>query len=506
MRTFLVFSLTAIVCFFSASTFAQSISVTASHDTICVGSSVTFSATASGTGTPHYQWYKNGVSVGTDSTGYTTNALNNGDVIICLLSSSVSGPTIAVSSGIVMVVYHYPAVSAIFGTDSVCRNATVILTNDSTGGAWSSSNTAIANVNAAGHVAGVAAGFDTITYTITNFCGTASASLTIKVKTNPVVLSVVGPAHICTGTPSSLYTDSTPSGTWGSSNTAVATVDTAGYVTPLTPGNINITYALTNNCGTTTRTRAIVVSSPPVPGPITGSTTVCQSDTVHLHNPAPGGTWISSDPNSALISVSGGGPGGTYGLLAGIMPGTDTITYIVVNFCGTDTNSVVVTVNPLPVVYPIGGNDSLCPGASFNLTEIATGGTWASSNTSIATIDANGLLTGVANGTADITYSLTNSCGTTTQTLSIAVYCPLAVNNIELNSNITISPNPAHDIIYIGGFKPAAIHIVNMYGQIVKEASNTNNIHISELSAGIYFVQLYNANGIIVSKQRIVKL
>ena len=499
--------LTLIVSFFSIRSGAQTISITATHDTICVGTAVTFSATASGTATPHYQWYKNSVTVGTDSTGYTTGGLANGDVIICLLSSSVGGPTVALSSPITMVVYTMPSVSLIQGPDSVCRQASITLTDSSNGGTWSTSSAAIATVNNVGHVTGVAAGLDTIRYTITNYCGTDSKFLAIIVKAAPTVLAVSGAAHLCTGASASLYTDSTLGGTWSTSNSAVATVDTLGNVTPLTNGNINVVYSLTNSCGTTNRTKAIVVSSAPVQSPIAGSSSVCQSDTIHLHDLAPGGTWSSSDPNIALVSAAGGaGPGGAFGLLVGVTAGTDTIKYLVINFCGADSETAVITVDPLPVVYPISGADSICPGASGSLTEFATGGTWSSSNASVATVDTSGHVTGVANGTATITYSLTNGCGTTTQTKTVNIYCSsTGVNSITEDKNTILYPNPVHDVLNIKGATVATIHIVNMYGQTVASVNNTGKIELSAIPAGIYFIQLYNAAGIMFSNQRIVK-
>lgn len=139
------------------------------------------------------------------------------------------------------------------------------------------------------------------------------------------------------------------------------------------------------------------------------------------------------------------------------------------------------------------------------LTDYATGGTWASSNTAAATIDANGLMTCVANGTSTISYSLTNGCGTTTQTLDVAVYCPLGVNNIAIEHNVTVFPNPVSDMVYIKGCNPALVRVVNMYGQTVKQAESANSIEVSALPAGVYFVQVYNANGVMVDNEQILK-
>ena len=65
-----------------------SIAITSGSQTICSGTSVTFTATpTNGGGNPSYQWKKNGSNVGTNSTTYTNSALTNGDVITCVLTS-----------------------------------------------------------------------------------------------------------------------------------------------------------------------------------------------------------------------------------------------------------------------------------------------------------------------------------------------------------------------------------------------------------------------------------
>jgi len=55
--------------------------------TICAGTSVTFTATATNTGAnPTYQWKKNNINVGTNSVTYVDAALNNKDSVICVLT------------------------------------------------------------------------------------------------------------------------------------------------------------------------------------------------------------------------------------------------------------------------------------------------------------------------------------------------------------------------------------------------------------------------------------
>jgi uncharacterized protein (TIGR02145 family) len=69
-----------------------SITISASANPFCQGSSVTFTTTpVNGGGTPGYQWQINGINVGTNIPNYTYNPLN-GDLVTCILTSSVACP------------------------------------------------------------------------------------------------------------------------------------------------------------------------------------------------------------------------------------------------------------------------------------------------------------------------------------------------------------------------------------------------------------------------------
>jgi hypothetical protein len=90
-------------------TIAPTVSITASASgTICPSTPVTFTASASGTGSaPTYQWRVNGANVGTNSTSFTSSTLSNGNTVQCMLTSnavcasatSASSNTITMSIG-----------------------------------------------------------------------------------------------------------------------------------------------------------------------------------------------------------------------------------------------------------------------------------------------------------------------------------------------------------------------------------------------------------------------
>ena len=91
---------------------------------------------------------------------------------------------------------------------------------------------------------------------------------------------------------------------------------------------------------------------------------------------------------------------------------------------GTTSNWVAGQVSGTCAAYvtptaAITGTLNACRGNTSQLSNSITGGTWSSSNTSVATVNASGLVTALATGTTNISY--TNSCGgvsTTTFTVN----------------------------------------------------------------------------------------
>ncbi len=133
--------------------------------------------------------------------------------------------------------------------------------------------------------------------------------------------------------------------------------------------------------------------------PITGTPEVCTGSTTTLANSSPGGTWSSSNPSVGSIDGSG--------VVTGITAGTTTISYVT----GMGTETAEVTVNPLPAA--LSGPAVVCSGSSVTLASESEGGSWSSSNASIATAGTAGVISGISSGTAVISYTLPTGCYTT---------------------------------------------------------------------------------------------
>ncbi len=133
-------------------------------------------------------------------------------------------------------------------------------------------------------------------------------------------------------------------------------------------------------------------------------------------------------------------PGSFTGASVTLTPSaTTTYTVTSTDACGnTTTATKTITVNP---VSPISGATSVCTGATATLSDAITGGTWSSSNTSIATIgSATGIAAGIATGTATITYTTATGCNITA-TLTVLPPPPAitGTNTVCQGSTTTLS-------------------------------------------------------------------
>jgi uncharacterized protein (TIGR02145 family) len=118
-----------------------SVSITASQNPVCAGTSVTFTAIPTNGGTsPAYQWKVNSVNVGTSNPIYTYSPVND-DVITCVLISNVFCPigNPATSNLVTMTVNPLQTVSVSItaSQNPVCVGTTVLYTASTTNGGTS---------------------------------------------------------------------------------------------------------------------------------------------------------------------------------------------------------------------------------------------------------------------------------------------------------------------------------------------------------------------------------
>ena len=116
------------------------------------------------------------------------------------------------------------------------------------------------------------------------------------------------------------------------------------------------------------------------------------------------------DPAPALNTVSQNGIVGTWS--PSIINNTADGTYFFTPNAGQCAVGFTLTVTINNGVLPaITGPNAVCENSTIQLANATASGRWSSSNTSIALVDSNGLVTGISEGVATISYSLiTGNC------------------------------------------------------------------------------------------------
>ena len=342
-------------------------------------------------------------------------SINAADAAVA--SVSATGVVTGISAGTALLSYTvgasyattvvtvYPAPAVITGTGVVCVGGTTNLSDVTPGGVWTSAIPSRATISTTGIVTGYNPGIVPMYYTTATAGCRSTFFVTVSIAPGAGVIT--GIATVCLGANTTLA-DTTGSGVWTSSNPAVGTVS-GGVVTGVGTGTTTISYTVTGGCGTASATKVVAVNGVSA-GIINGATAVTAGLTISLSDATTGGTWSASN-GSATVSATG--------LVTGVAAGITTISYTVTTACGSASATYVITVNASGI-GSITGTPSVCIGSATALTDATTGGTWHSSNTATATVNASGVVTGIAAGTSTISYTVAGVPTTVVVTVNAA--------------------------------------------------------------------------------------
>jgi len=354
--------------------------------------------------------------------------------------------------------------------------------------AWGpSSNTAAATLGATGLVTGVSPG----TTSITASSEGRSSSVTLTVTPAPVASLDVTPTSPSVVAGTTVQMSAVPRDAagntltgrligWVSSNTAVATINSAtGLAAGVTAGTTTLTATSEGRSGSVTLTvtaAAVAVASvditPTAPVVAVGQT--LQMSAVARDaggNALPGRviTWVSN--NSAVATINP-----ATGLVTGASASTTTLTAT----SEGRSSTVTLTVNPVPVasVDITPAAPTVQVGQTVQLTAVPrdAGGNaltgrviaWASSNTAFATVNpATGLAAGVSVGTATVSATSEGRSGNVTLTVTPAAALgvgfgpeqfatiPATVTPFQMGSNFGFDAGeqPVHPVNISPAFK-----------------------------------------------------
>ncbi|GAA4039582.1 hypothetical protein GCM10022388_00080 [Flavobacterium chungnamense] len=118
---------------------------------------------------------------------------------------------------------------------------------------------------------------------------------------------------------------------------------------------------------------------------------------------------------------------------------------------GSASSASSLVVNTFPIVDPIlGSSNDLCIPNTLALTNATALGVWSSSNSLVATVDSAGLVTGVAEGTATISYTVTDNGCSTASTYVVNVKEPVAISTQPLQQVILTGTNASFSVAATG--------------------------------------------------------
>lgn len=388
-----------------------------------------------------------------------------------------------------------PTTTSIFTGSTTTLIANVLPTNatDLTV-SWSSSNTAVATVNTGGIVTGITPGTAVITATTTDGSLKATSTITVLnvpctgININPGTLSMIK------GTTSQLLATILPTNatnksvTYTSSNTAIVTVSGTGLINAINTGSAYITA--TSADGKCYATCAVDVSNAP------SFSLKIEAESYNLKSTAPKseacsegglnmgwigtGDWMKyavnipstgvytvnfrvSSPNNntqvrldtnagaivfgstiipntsgwqnwQTVSVQMSLNGGSYDLGINALTGGFNINWIeIIGGSTTPVNTTGISMAPTTSLG-VGASSTLIPTVTPNNASNKNIN-WTSNNTAVATVSNNGVVTGIAVGSANITATTQDGSFKATCTITVT---PSDCPTWQANTNYTI--------------------------------------------------------------------
>jgi gliding motility-associated-like protein len=282
-------------------------------------------------------------------------------------------------------------------------------------------------------------------------------------------------APICAGSAVPALPTSSPNGISGTWNPpTISNTASGSYV--FTPNATLFPCALSV-------TRGVTVTPVTSAGTLSGTQNVCVGLTTTFSSTVAGGAWSSSDTTVATVNP-------TTGIITGVSAGPAIINYLVTGTGGCSNASTTrsITVNPLPIAGTLNGTQNVCVGLTTAFSSTVAGGVWSSSDATAATVNAIGIVTGVAAGAAVIKYEVTNAFGCKSNVTRTVTINPIpAAGTLSGTQNVCVGLTTTFSSTVTGGVwsssNTAAATVNAATGVVTGVASGTANINYVVTSA-----------------------
>ena len=442
-----------------AGTCLSTIDISTANTTICSGSAVFSSTVTNGGTTPSYQWKKNGNNVGSNIPTYSPSTLVNGDIISCVLTSTLScaSPSVVTSNSITMTVSSSVAPSITISTpnSAICGSSAVFSSTITNGGSapayqWKKNGSNVGS-NIPTYSPTTLVNGDNISCVITSnaSCATSSVAvsntITMTVGTSTVVSTIIistPDASICGGS--------------------------AVFSSTITNGGTSPTYRWKKNGGN-------VGSNIPTYSP----TSLVNGDVISCILTSN----LSCASSTAVTSNS-----------ITMVVGSSTVAPTIM--IGTPSNTV-------------------CAGSAVFTATITNGGTaptyqWTKNASNVGSNISTYSPTTLINGDVIACYLTSNSsCASPTLVVSNSITMIVSASACTGIEDVTgeqlqlsVHPNPTNGILYIDvtNTDKYSVKLCDELGRVLFTEENSKIIETSQYSNGIYYVSISKAGRTTVKK------
>ncbi len=486
---------TSFVAYISLLPLPQATITTNTPLAFCQGGNVSLAGTI-GTGYT-YQWQNDGTNI----TGFTNSvytAITPGRYTVAV--TDVNHCT-AISAPDSVTVFPSPTANASpLSPTTFCSGGSVGLVGSTSGTTY---QWQIGGVNIPGPAAtqpqynATTSGNYSLFATDLNGCTGTSSAIQVTALTVPSgSLIASGPTSICDSSNGVTFT--APSGSnytyqWYNGTALIQGATNSSYNANAS-GNYS---AVISNGSCSYTTPAVSVTSYPLPANVISTTsplTFCQGGSAVLS----AGTGIgltyqwqmSTDLGVTWSNVS------TASSYTATANGQYRVIFTNAGNCSEITNPLTIQVNPLPSPT-ITAYDGVLSTASAASTTYQ----WYKNNQPVTGVTTSNTYTTSSNGVYTVYVTNNNGCSNMSPAFN---FQGTGVSKVA-TQNIRIYPNPARDVVYIDAPFTVNASINSVDGKEIFSQPNAKSLNISGLANGIYMIRVSDADGNLISVEKLVK-
>jgi len=450
----------------SCSATAPNITTQPTNQTTCIGSSATFSVTATGTSLT-YQWRKGTTNIsGANSSSYTisSTAVSDTSTNYNVVVSGSTSPT-ATSSNASLTVNTVPSISSAPTNQTACVGSSAIFSVTSTGTVltyqWRKGTTNISGATSASFtISSVAISDSASNYNVvvSGTCSPASTSsnVSLTVSSLPVITTAPTNQTACVGSSASFsvaaagtaLTYQWRKGTTNISGATSSSLTIGSLAISDTASNYNV--VVSGTCSPNATSSNVSLSLNTTPGITTSPTnqTACVGSSATFSVTATG-TALTYQWRKGITNIPGA-TAASYTISSAAISDTATNYNVVVSGTCSPTSTslnVSLTVNSLPVITSAPTNQTACVGNSVSFSVAATGTSityqWRKGTTNIsgatsALLTINPVAISDAATNFNVVVSGTCSPASTSSNVSLTVNTAPAISSLSSNQTICV--------------------------------------------------------------------